>query len=104
MLRRLKNHLAYPRKIYQDRYQGIRHLVFGHAIAHDSLQIEPLYAATQLGEVEGILYRAHEVIDGLFELAYDGRQRDLSTTPPTYPGKIQRETFRLLNYVDEHHT
>lgn len=82
--------------IAAEKYQNIRHLDFGHAVAHDSFQTESLYGSTDLREAEGILYRLHEVIDGLFDLAFNGTERDLSAAPPTYPARIRRETYSLL--------
>lgn len=97
--KRLREHLAPAVSLYDGKYRKLRNEVFGHAIAaRTTFAVDALYAQTDLIEIDGILYRLHEAIEGVFSLMHDGMERELNTYPPVYPNRIKSETFKMLGY------
>lgn len=67
--RRLKRHVAVRRRIYEERYRPLRHLVFAHRGATTQGEINDLFSRTNIRELQLLfvfLVRLHETLWQLF--------------------------------------
>lgn len=72
--RRLKRHVAQRRKIYEQNYRPIRHMVFAHRAVVTRAEVSALFAKTNLRELRQLLVflgRLHEV---MWQLYFNGHK------------------------------
>lgn len=92
--RRLKRHVAKRRKLYEEKYQPLRHKVFAHREVLNQVEVADLSAKTDIRELQQILIFLRKTYETLWELYFNGQkpllraarfsvQRMLDVTSPT---------------------
>ena len=84
--KRLKKHLAFRRKIYEERYRPLRHKVFAHRGVATRDEVADLFAKTNIRELQQLLVFLRRLHEALWQLFFNGREPVL--TPSRY--SVQR--------------
>lgn len=80
-----KKHVAYWRKIYEDRYRDVRHMVFAHKRKQEI--VAAVLAKTNINEVKELLGFLAGLYSALDQLFLNGRKPDISVKTFTLPPK-----------------
>jgi hypothetical protein len=115
--RRLRKLVKKNRKIYEERYEKIRHS-FAHKMTADPEEMQKLFANTNIRELQRLTTFMGSLYDALWELFFNGRkpvirQRRYSVkamhrkpTPPRWGTKVQEritmEASRFLQAAAKH--
>jgi hypothetical protein len=75
--RHLKQQVALRRRIYEKNYRPLRHKVFAHRVATSAMQVDELFAQTNLLELRKLLVFLGRLYDALWELYFNGRKPTL---------------------------
>lgn len=75
--RRLKRHVAQRRKLYEQNYRPIRHLVFAHRAVVTRAEVGELFAKTNLRELRQLLVYLGRLHEALWQLYFNGRKPTL---------------------------
>lgn len=79
---RLRGELSKQRKIFQEVYRPIRHLVIAHKDKEHLDNNEELWKATNIGELESILWFLDCLKDVIFNIYHNGRIEQTNTEKP----------------------
>jgi hypothetical protein len=109
--RKLRKLVAKNRKIYEERYEDIRHS-FAHKLTADPGELHAMFAKTNVRELQRLVTFLGSLFDALWELFYNGRkpvvrQRRFSVkamhrqpTPPRRASKVQeRITLEAARFL-----
>jgi|SRR5712664_1799965 len=80
-----KKHVAHWRKVYEDRYRDVRHMVFAHKRTQQI--VEAVLAKTNIDEVKELLGFLAGLYSALDQLFLNGRKPDISVKTFTLPPK-----------------
>ncbi|WP_288107891.1 hypothetical protein [Limnobacter sp.] len=72
--RRLKKHLSNRRKIYEEKYRPLRHMVFAHRGVATQDEVADLFAKTNIRELQQLLVFLRRLHQALWELYFNGRK------------------------------
>lgn len=70
--RRLKQHVAVRRRIYETNYKGLRHGVFAHRGALERAEVDALFAKTNIRELQQLLVFLNRLYEALWQLLFNG--------------------------------
>lgn len=87
--RRLKRYVAIRRRIYEENYRPLRHKVFAHRSASDSANLGPLFAKTNIRELQQMLVFLRRLHEALWQLFFNGYKPTLR--PARYSVNRMRE-------------
>jgi hypothetical protein len=87
--RRLKRYVAVRRRIYEENYRPLRHLVFAHRSASDSSDVAALFAKTNIRELQQLLVFLRRIHEALWQLFFNGNKPTLR--PARYSVNRMRE-------------
>jgi hypothetical protein len=90
-VRGMRRLVAHWRKIYDERYRDVRHMVFAHKRRNETVQT--VLAKTNIDELKnlfGFLAGLYEVLDGLH---LNGRQPIVNVRQFTLPPKARRSSM-----------
>lgn len=72
--RRLKNYVAKRRKIYEDKYRPLRHMVFAHRAVSNQSEVAELFAKTDRRELRQLLVFLRRLYEALWQLYFNGHK------------------------------
>lgn len=75
--RRLKRHVAQKRKIYEQNYKPIRHMVFAHRGVVTRAEVGKLFEKTNLSELRQLLVFLGRLHEALWQLYFNGHKPTL---------------------------
>lgn len=75
--RRLKRHVALRRKIYEQNYRPLRHMVFAHRGVATRAEVSELFAKTNLRELRQLLVFLGRLYEALWQLYFNGHKPNL---------------------------
>ena len=108
--RRLKKHVAKRRKIYEQNYRPIRHMVIAHRAVTTRAEVSELFANTNLRELRQLLVFLGRLYEALWQLYFNGHKPMLrparfsvnrmleQPSPSKKSGKVQE---RLVNETSD---
>lgn len=102
--RRFRRHVKKWRRIYETNYRPIRNSVFAHRSLSGHAEADPLWAKTNIREMQVLLRFLRQLHDAFWELLHNGRkpvlrpQRYSARSMANRPSPIGRRQ----NYVQEH--
>ena len=79
-IRRLKQHVAKRRKIYERVYQPIRHQHYAHRSASSTADIDSLFGKTNIRELQQLLTFFRRLHEALWQLYINGKKPTLRPT------------------------
>lgn len=86
-LRRMKKALAPHKAKFDAIYKPIRNQI-AHIILKDQALVADLYSRTQKTDVDNILCFLHNLINAIWELAFNARRPDLTGDKYSYAGRV----------------
>jgi hypothetical protein len=70
----LRAHVRKIRKIYEEKYRDLRHLIFAHKGTSDPAAITALFAKTNIRELQRLLVSLSALYDALWQSFVNGRR------------------------------
>lgn len=70
--RRLKQHVAVRRRIYEANYKALRHGVFAHRGPLERADVDALFAKTNIRELQQLLVFLNRLYEALWQLLFNG--------------------------------
>ena len=95
-LRCIKKQLKPFRQKFDLTCREIRNSVFAHALVKDQQAVSEMFAKTQIGEIEEILYVLQDLVQTLWQLYHNGRSLDFGQTPHEYNGGLRGRCYLFI--------
>ncbi len=72
--RRLKRYVNVRRRIYEEKYRPLRHMVFAHRGASNKSEVDALFASTNRKELRQLLVFLRRLHEALWQLYFNGKK------------------------------